>query len=205
MKRAKHFLHFKIDDSHCLSLDFVGPYEDLCTYCGVKIKFYKKNKKYILYKDFIGPALEIFEYQLEKALNNKLFLHQSIINDIGFLWNEYLQNKKEYNFVEVPLENPEYWIGSYYELWSTRGRYAWIYNDDEGIFLEITPCYRWHYIEPEKNEKYIPYKEFIKKYKPIAIIKIDKDIAMRWLRQVKKLRNIIQKNDIIYEKQGGHF
>ncbi|MHA1874808.1 MAG: hypothetical protein ACTSUC_00005 [Promethearchaeota archaeon] len=200
----KYVIRFNIDDSQHLSLEFVGPKKELCTYCWGTITYHKGKRKYILYSDFIGLGLESFERSLTKTLRNKLILHKSITKDIGFLWNEYLQDKKEYNFVEVTLENQRFWIGDSYILWESRGRDTWMYNDG-AIFMEITPCYKWHSVEPKKYEKYLRYKEFIKKYKPIAIIKIDKDIAIQWLKQVKELRNIIRKNDIIYEKQGGHF
>lgn len=199
-KMKKIIVKLDIDDWQYLTLTFVvGKINDLYLFDEMAIAYYKGRKKHILLKkDFVIWGVRHFREMLQIVLNGGRILHDSITSDIGYLWNEYLQEKNSHNFVMVPLENSTCWVGTNYLLFSTpRSLSTWIYSKSDDIYLEITPGYFWQFDEPKKNEKFVPYDEFIKKYKPLTTIKIEKKVAQKWLKVLSKLEAIAQKN---YEK-----
>jgi len=191
----KTIIKLKIDETQYLTFEFAGKASDLRLLDYITVSYRKGTRKYILYTDdWVVEALDSFKFVLEKAIKNQLILHSSITADIGFFWNEYLHDKKSHNFVRKPLENSTYWLGLDYLLCESKKWDTWIYNNNTDIYLEITSTYPWHFNEPKENEKFVPYDEFIKKYKPLTIIKIDKKIAQKWLKALSKLEAIAQKN-----------
>jgi len=194
----KTVLRLDIASSKYLTLEFFGKIKDLYLFDEITITYHENRKKYVLYtKDFVIESLRTLEKMLMAAIDKQIAIHDSIKHDLGYLWSEYLENKTEYNFVEKPLENSTCWVGLDNLLLSSRQYETWLYNKNDNIYLEITPCYKWHHIKPKKNEKHISYNEFIKNYKPIAIVEIDKKIAQKWLKIIIKLTKIAQTN---YEK-----
>jgi len=139
----------------------------------------------------------------QKALGGNFEFHPSIQHDIGYLWQEYLAEKKGHNFVGESFENSSFWVGLKHLLFSATFWNTWIYNKDGNIYLEITPSYRWHFSEPEKDEDYVSYDEFIKKFKPLTIFEIDKERAREWLEVVSDLVAIAQKNHEHWSKPAG--
>jgi len=188
-----------IDRVSYLTLEFAGKIKDLYLFDEMVIAYHKGQKRHILLKkDFVIWGVRHFKEVLQIAIDGRRVLHNSIKHDLGYLWNEYLQEKNGHDFVEKPVENSTRWVGTEYLLFSTpRSFSTWIYNKDSDIYLEITPTYPWHFLEPKKNEKFVSYDEFIKKYKPLMIIKIEKKVARKWLKVLSKLEAIAQKN---YEK-----
>lgn len=191
----KTIIQLPLENSRYLTLEFLGPVEELYLFDGITIS-YHANKKYILFtKYFVIESLKTFEYVLKLALNNQFIIHESIQQDIGFLWGEYLQeNESNYHFVKKPLENSTIWVGAQHHLFSSKQWDTWLYNKNGDIYLEITPAYPWHFGDPKKNEKFVPYEEFIKNYKPLVILKIDKERAEEWLKIVSNLVAIAEKN-----------
>jgi hypothetical protein len=198
----KTAIKLPIDSAHHLTVEFLGNTRDLYLLDWITIAYYKGKKKYLLYNFWwVLGEIPTFECLLMRAINNQLTLHESITQDIGFLWNEYLKDKKGYNFVEISEEESgevsTFWVGQRHHLFGSKKWTTWFYNKSGDIYLEITPCYRWHYLKPKKNEKFVRYKDFIKKYKPLVIIKLDKKVAQKWLKIVSKLLVIARRN---YEK-----
>jgi len=192
----KTILKLAIDVGRYLTLEFDGKTSNLRSFDYLTIAYHKGTKKYILYtNDWVVEALGMLKALLTKAIDNRLILHDSIVNDIGYLWNEYLQDKIEHDFVQEPLEQSTCWVGTKYLLLSTpRSLSTWLYNEGNDIYLEITPIYFWHFSDRKENEKFISYDEFIKHYKPLVTIKIKKNVAQKWLKIVSKLAEIAQKN-----------
>ena len=62
-------------------------------------------------------------------------------------------------------------------MWGGNEFDTWLYNQNNKIYLEITPGYMWHFSDQINKEDFIPYDEWIKNYKPLVIIEIDKVIA----------------------------
>lgn len=169
---------------------------DVYRYDTIEVAFYLRSKKYIVYtNDYIVEALVTLNNLLKRAIADKLQLHESINKDIGFLWNEVLQDKGEM-FPAYQLGGIEHWVGEKYLLWSVPGKYStWLYQRGSEIFLEITPVYPWHFSEPKPTDQYYSYEEFIKNYKPLAVVEISKETAQRWLQQIEALLKIIEQND----------
>ena len=191
----KTVLKLAIDETQYLSLEFAGKASDLRLLDYITVSYRKGTRKYILYTDdWVVEALDSFKLILTKAIKNQLILHSSITADIGFFWNEYLHDKKSHNFVRKPLENSTYWLGLDYLLCESKKWDTWMYNNNTDIYLEITPTYPWHFNESKKNDKFVPYDEFVRKYKPLMIIKIKKNVAQKWLKIVSKLEIIAQTN-----------
>jgi len=197
----KSIIKLIINNTKYLTLEMMGPVEEVYLFDDITIVYHDARKQYVLYtKDFVCEALRGFESVLKLALNNQLTLHESIQEDIGFLWAEYLQRKENHIFIEEPLENSSCWVGLNYHLFEYKEYDTWLYNKDGEIYLKITPSYQWHFDEPQKNENFIPYEEFIKNYKPLVILKIDKEQAEEWLKIVSNLVAIAEKNYQLWSK-----
>lgn len=190
---------FEIDKNQKIEIVSENPQKLLFRYEKVQIYYHNLSSKVKLkiLDKYIIEVLDKFEIMLKLILNKHLELDKSMTENIGFLWNEYLQEKTNHIFIEEKSESKECesWIGTNYILWSIWGLETWIYSKKNTIYLEITPVYKWHFDEPEKNEKFIPYDEFIKNYEPIAVIKISKETAKKWLAKTEKLLKYIKLND----------
>ena len=167
---------------------------DIDLFSMANISFVSCSEQFDLYyNDTLIESLLSFKELLKQALEGFL-LPESIKEDIGYLWNTELHG--DTNFPTYQWQGANLWIGEKYLLWSVAQKNStWLYNKDNKIFLEITPVYPWHFLEPEPNEQYYSYDEFIKNYKPIVTVEISKDIAKKWLEQTDELLNIIKKND----------
>jgi hypothetical protein len=112
----KTVIKLPIDSAHHLTIEFFGGTRDLYLLDWITIAYYKGKKRYLLYNFWwVLGEIPKFECLLKKAINNQLKLHESITQDIGFLWNEYLKDKKGYNFVEKSDEQfgevATFWVG----------------------------------------------------------------------------------------------
>jgi hypothetical protein len=176
--------------------------KDLYRYDEVTVVFHGQDKEFVLYThDFIIEAITTLNIMLKRALQGKLELHGSIQENIGYLWNEHLQNKRDLPY-DI-LEGRKYWIGLRYSLWETPSSVSpnlitWVYAKNSVIFLEITPSYRWHFRDPEEYENYISYDKFIKNYHSCARIAISEQTAQQWLNKTEGLLHIIEANDSRY-------
>ena len=149
-------------------------------------------------QETVGEVCELFINRFKKAINNNLKLHESLIEDLGLMYNEYSQisfhDKSKFFMIASSNSKINYWVGSQYEIWST---YAdanpyvttWLYNDDQGnIIFEVTPFYRWSMQEVElKDPEFITYEEFMKDYKPLIKRVIPREIAIEWFEQIMKV------------------
>lgn len=182
---------FKINETEGLVVKIDDIYEIHCCY-DVPIYLIQNDKELLLTDDFLKNNLEAFKYLLNKALMNKLPLHKSLKNNVGFFFNEYIQDKTGLAYEK--FENRDYWVGLGYLLWNDM--YAtWMYNDPEGsIIIEITPLYpKKEYITT--TEETILYKDWIKKsYSPYLIRTISNETAQTWLKIIENLLKQIDEN-----------
>lgn len=198
------FIKFKINDKEYIEVVLQCKLQDIYRFEEIEIIFNDKNKKYTLFeKDFIIEALSGFYDLLNKVLKNQLQMHNSIKQDIGYLWNEYLQNNNNHNSVKkINKEGRKYWVGEDYLLWSSLFDIStWLYNKNNLIYLEIAPVYKWHHSDPKEGEEFVAYDEWIKDYKPIAIIEIKKEIAEEWFKKTEEILEIIEEFDRKYLKK----
>lgn len=197
----KEIINFKINDNTNLKL--IIPCERKALHCCTKIQIFleTREEEFLLCSSDVSWALESFKDLLEESMGS-CEINKSINNNIGFLWNEWLQEKVNNFFEIITLDGVNRWVGEHYLLWESRSKLAtWLYYKNGFICLEITPVYKWHYTQPERGEIFIPYNEWIKSYKPIIAIKIDKEIAKDLLVQAKSILQEIGSNDAKYLHQ----
>jgi hypothetical protein len=149
------------------------------------------GKKVVLSTDDVLGNMLALRHLLTKTLSNELQLDQSIVFDIGYVYNEYCNVLYKRNastnckFVYKISGNSRLWIGSQYSLWA-HDYMSWIYNSADGsIVLELTPLYANGF--PYKGKE-ATYKKWLQAYKPYLIRIIPHKIAERWL---------VQANDVI--------
>lgn len=150
------------------------------------------SQAYELFKGVAIVALDKCNFLLNEALNNKLSLHSSLQQDIGYTANEYLQGNA--NLTYESFEGHQLWVGLKYLVWSSSCRESirystWLYQKNNKIFLEVTP----NYSTVLKQQK--TYEEFMQDYQCLLIVEIPREIAKQWLSQTKELLNIIEEND----------
>ncbi len=137
------------------------------------------RKNLLLLKDILQEVFVPLCKMLKKGLNTEIPLPSNIqIGDLGLYYNEYLS--------EEDIPGTENFYGNFL-LWSGINIQTWLYNVNDQIYIEISPSYKWHFNEPEKDEKFVSYKDFKKKYKPVAVLEISKEKAESWLEQCKNL------------------
>lgn len=170
-------------------------------HCCDHINIYFKNNNDLFIGIISSHDLNDFRDMLIKSLNNQLQLHPSIQQDIGYLANEEYDGNSTLKFIYYDLEDKPYWVGIQYTLWQISGSIrpnltTWLYNNEKGeIILEITPDYPWHFMDPEPEEVFVAYEQWIKDYKPLLICTIAHEVAKRWLAQVEHLIEAFEKKE----------
>ena len=188
----KKNIFLKIDEKKHLeicNLDYQKNH--VCKYDAVGIYFINHDTKYKLYHDVILCDFDVFKNLLFNALENKLQLVDSIKKYIGLLWNQELQKEDHSHDLEINLTN--------YLLWSSgpQIKYStWLYNKGDEIFLEISPDYPWHFVDPKDREEWISYASWEKNYKPLFFYKLDKKIVQNWIYQLDEIIFAMKENDL---------
>lgn len=161
------------------------PMEKLHKFDKVAVIF-KENEEIEISSDMVYLVLETFKLTLIDALNNKITIPKEInVGEMGYYHN--LDHKKQYS--ERFLDS------SSYSIWAKKNIQTWMYNKNNKIYLEIFPEYPWFYDEPLESNRYIPFDEFIKTYKAIAIEEIDYTTAQKWLEQCNAILDTIADKD----------
>lgn len=166
----------------------------------VIVKLCHENNEYLLGEDCVREELESIYGLLSNALRNNAQLHESIKQDIGYLWNEEMQDKPGLTYATLD-SGTTYWMGLRNLVWSTRSNAklvlsTWLYNDSAGsIVLEITASYPWHRKKPKRNESFVSYEQWLQKYKPFAKFTIPHNIAIIWKEQIEAALESINKKD----------
>jgi hypothetical protein len=201
-----HNIIFTLNDKEKLVIYLDQPLEKLPCYCQIPIIFYENNNKYLLSLDYLPSDIEALNQHLKKTINQQAYLHPSINQDIGYLYNDYLKHELAKKWKKSPSlfyesdKNYKFWIGTNYQLWGYQYLATWMYNDINGnIIFEITPKYP-DFLTEGNNPPPMPYKQWIKHYQSILIRTIPKETALKWLEQtdviLKLLQNIFcQSND----------
>ena len=156
---------FKLNTNESIIFELFDDVSKLYPCDEVVVKFYNKNNKYLLGIDCIRERTESLFNLINDALDNKAKLHKSILNDIGYLWNEEMQDKPGLSYFKI--DSIKYWVGLKNLIWATPSNAnpilsTWLYNNASGeIILEITPSYPWHFIDTEdtKDENFISYEK----------------------------------------------
>lgn len=196
----KNWITFEINKNERIEFEIIDNVENIYPFQETIIKLKTPNGDYELNFDCFRHQIECLNSLISEAIESKATLHESIRYDIGYLWNEEMQNKPGLSYFKI--DKVAHWVGLKNLVWSTSSNCnpvlsTWIYNEPNGsIILEITPSYPWHFTDPEEVDPkiYISYEEWMKTYKPFLIRTISKDIALKWLEQINQALSIINKN-----------
>jgi len=174
-----------LEDAHC------------CTEC--TITFFCDNIAFDLSTHSLRECMQDFKYFSEKLVKNELQLHNSITQDIGFLLNEELQFKS--GLFQAKRGEASLWVGYDYLLIMGYSAVVWLYNKSNGtIICEISSKFPFSYRNLAKDENYVPYRKWIKKYEPYCIIEASLDSIREWIFLAEHILKQIQKNIDTVEK-----
>jgi hypothetical protein len=173
-------------------------FEQMLPLYDAKVVLHIENKNYILADESIKDVLTTLCFTLQKCLHNMLSLDNSINQDIGLMWNNFLHEDGEFVY------EGQFWIGLKYSVWQAPSNVhpclaTWLYNDQQGnIIIEITENYFWHYTEPDGDARYISYQQFIQQYQPLLKHTLQHNVAEQWLQQAKSWLNMLEENEKSY-------
>ncbi len=189
------FITFKINDTQSLIIkNLCADGDHLYRYDPVEIIFKNGNSEYIINQhDHLMPITEDLYYYLQSAIKNKLRLSKSIKGNLGYLRNQ--DSDQSSIIISEKHKNPQKKKLPIYIMWGGNRFETWLYNQNNKIYLEIISLYEWNYRDPEEGEIFTSFDEWIKNYKPLAIIEIDKATAQQWFDQAGKLMQEIEKAD----------
>ncbi len=146
----------------------------------ISVLFRDKFDKVYIFEDVIQEAVITLYNGLSKCVSNQMTLTSELeVGLVGERWNSWA-----YSLSDEVAEDEED-IFQYYWIWSTRDFQTWVYQKDGRSYIEISPSYRWHFVEPTENEKVTPFDEFMKKYKSL-IVELSLD-------QIKKILKLLEK------------
>jgi hypothetical protein len=190
-------LIFKLSELECIkiSTEHHVDFAEIDYCCGDAKMYFVNQQQLRICQETVGLIFEAWISRLNKVINSKLFLHESLIQNLGLMWNQKFQKKSNNFFMTSTTDGKSsYWIGLNYEVGGTfndANPYVttWLYNDNAGdIILEVTPFYKWSMQEQEPEDPdFISYDEFVKNYKPLIHRVVPRDVAMVWLEQAMKV------------------
>lgn len=158
--------------------------------CRVDVALCLPTYSILLAQTWLSGVIDGARTILEPLLHEGRALHPSFYkNNIGYLWNDYMQGKKNKKLVyKTGMEGYSYWVGEDYGLWGFSVLNAvWLYNKEGHDYLEVTPFYQW-YTRPRKPYGlYQTYSEFKKNYQPIIVLEIPREMLLEWEYRLKTL------------------
>jgi len=154
----------------------------------IEIAYCNQEKKLVLYEDFLCEGIRSLQKISQKALTGELEIDEKYFSKgMGYEWNIISNRIANDEWGTIDITSP-------YALWSTSNKYAtatWIYSFKGEIYFEVSPQYKWNYSEPEEDENFIPFEEFVQNYQFYIKIKIDKENLISW--NEKRANQILKK------------
>lgn len=191
----KNEITFILNDQEKIQVLLPCELDDIFRYDDIKAVYIKNNQcEYSIYlNDHIVEFIDVMNTALKEALTGDCKLDEFLQEDLGYLWNQYLNSFQRVS----SYKNIKSWIGKKYLMWETLSGASWFYEKEGKFILEITPVYKWHSTDPTPEEKkeYVTYKQFIKNYKPYVVTEISQETIHEWLEQTKYLLALIESND----------
>lgn len=167
------------------------PLKELLLFCWIDVMLVCKDRSFIIGHDVAITIIEEFIAGLFGAANNERLLDESCYN-IGFAASEYnhsffMDKKDKKNSFKINSE--DFWIGHKYLLFGCKSKTTWLYNDQYGnSILEITP----HFNNYRPKNKI--YAQWIKYYKPILKLFLNKAVIIQWINLLKIVLHTIRIN-----------
>ena len=162
---------------------------------------YHGGVTYRMSKNTLGYMLnfELLE-MLNDVIHNNLVLDESITKSLGYYQAQIYENSRCKHLKYITGEDGDlYWVGGKHNLFDFAYAYqqeTWLYNDKEGkIWFELSPVYPWFFADSEEGETVIPFRQWLKNFKPYVVRKISKETAKQWVKQLQDLLKVIEEND----------
>jgi hypothetical protein len=194
---ASNVVVFSLNDSEKIVMILKSNLDDTNGYVKAACYFIQGNDSYWLGVNTLSFFCKQLKYVLTRALNNRLQFNASIKQEIGFMWNEVLQE----NITDLATEdiNGEItWVGFNNMIYSGSCA-AWIYTYNNAILFKLTPVFRdgimsrkYDFVS-EADEK-VPYEEWIKHYRPCLVRELSKDTVRQWLLRISCIVQTIEEN-----------
>jgi hypothetical protein len=190
---SNHYIQFRINNLNSIVIKLEESLEMVhCCYEAPIILIHEK-KEITLSDHSVREFVQDLKYFAEQLVCNQLQLHESITKDPGFLLNEDLQYKP--GLFTTQTDGYDSWIGYNYLLVMGSQKVVWFYNTSDGkIIYEVTPKFPFSYRNYAKDKNYIPYKTWIKNYKPYFITQASPHFIAEWITQSDTILKIIEKN-----------
>ncbi|MBP6870317.1 hypothetical protein KBC04_05515 [Candidatus Babeliales bacterium] len=188
---------FQLNKNSSISLE-ISQYPEDYPYCFYEDHFFLNHnyEKFQLSYFLIASNIEKLIIHLKKCLNNQKNLPENLSQDVGYLWNLYINAD---NDPQLEYANIDYEFLDNFDLWYSTFT-TWIYNDQEGnIFLEITPSYPHTF---SANFSYQDFLTWMQNYKPLFKTILPRKIAEQWLIQAQQILDTIDENTQTLHEQG---
>jgi len=203
----KNLLHFVLNQREQLII-LLENQNDIIDCCyEVSIILNIHDRKIIIGNSTIFVYAELLKNKLTLALSNKLQLDSSITRDLGYYWNQDI-NEEHPKLLYLNDKDGKHWIGIKHFLWGTAGgaeqKFAvWLYNDSVGnIIFQVTPLFLGTLVDWDDPLEMRAYQEWMKtSYKPFFTRITPKDIAIQWLNQANLILKNIDDNVKMLEAQ----
>lgn len=196
-----HTIRLEISKSQEILLYLPCEKQDVVFLTDVSLKYWRDGKIIcdLFVHDFFIEAVKQLYKLLTKALNNELQLKRDFVEKgIGFYHNIYMHElwTTDNNLDRSdPAEN--------FLLWSAHTEVSnetFIYNNEDKIYLEISPFYKWDSDYPDDETEYQTFEEYVHQYQMIDLIHIKQDTAKQWQKILHELLQIAQTNESLYRK-----
>jgi hypothetical protein len=178
------------------NITIISGYSYATVYFDNASHLYKISEEYPLHL-----FLEDLQILLKQALFGNLIIDDSLQQNLGYVWNQWINDHAIQLTQYTDKNNDTYWIGLRHQLAAYECA-AWIYNDENyNIIFEITPGYPLGCIDQENQEEVAKYKKWLESYQPILKTIISPEIAHQWIAQAQEIIEIIEKNTDIVRAQ----
>ncbi|HLC07629.1 MAG TPA: hypothetical protein VJJ26_05625 [Candidatus Babeliales bacterium] len=186
----KALIAFKISESQQIHIaineqDKINTYgyetNGLHIFDEVDAEYVHDGKAIILISDSARYVVETLCASLEMALKNELPLDASLaVGKVGCFFS-----KKKYMTADESDESEkkddifsQYWVWS-----SSKNIQTWLYNVNNKIYLEISPTYPWLFSDPQEDEHYISFDEYMNDYRSITLVELQESLVRSWITE----------------------
>jgi hypothetical protein len=200
-----HEIVFTLNKKEKIIVELMEPLVLIGCGQGVPIFFMQGSGKVKIDSDDMRWDMNSLSSLLTAALRNRLTLHESIKENIGYLYAQLVFYGFDRHMAKkqgLIFDEEDEWVGTKHLLFAYDIA-IWIYNDQQGaIILEFTPWYKGNYFDFEGETDFTQYEQFLKDYKPLFTRTLPRDVAQQWLDQANSILKQITENSERFEKEG---
>lgn len=178
----KTLITFKVNDNKYFEILSENEGNEFSQFDEIIILYHKDNESFVVFKDFACEGIKGFYSILQKSIKGDLQLDPSLQEKgVGYHWND------ECRLLNNATDSTED-LTSMYHLWSTTSEYSnetWLYNISDEIYIEVSPTYKWHNLDPIEGEIFIEFNQFMNNYAVHDIASLERNIAEKWLDDLR--------------------